>query len=131
MSARKTILLVDDDSRYLELVEMMLMVEGYSVICECDGESLLESTLENMPDIIVMDIMLGRLNGIELAHALRRSDKSADIPIVFASAWTGRGETKLPRNSARLFKPFTQSELVATIHALLDVTNTVVGESNE
>lgn len=126
----KKVLLVDDDPRYLELVEMMLEGEGLIVATEANGERLIEHAMRFEPDVIVMDIMLQQQNGIELAHEFRRAGGKGNVPIVFVSAWTGKSDLKLPRNSSRLFKPFTQSEIVTAIYSVMGVTSTV-GVSNE
>lgn len=130
MCTKKRVLLIDDDSRYLELVEMMLEGDLFEVLSESRGELLFECATRFQPDVIIMDIILHHRNGIELAHDLRCKSGNSRVPIIFVSAWTGNGETKVPRNSMRLFKPFTQSDLISTIHAVLGVTN-CTGVSNE
>lgn len=130
MNREKRVLLVDDDSRYLELVEMMLESEHLVVQTECDGERLRDHALKFRPDVIVIDIMLQQRNGIELANQLRQSEEFAETPIIFVSAWTGRAEHKPPRNSMRLFKPFSQSDLVNAINSALQV-GSEIGDAHE
>ncbi|MBK6767052.1 MAG: response regulator [bacterium] len=129
-SRASRVLLVDDDSRYLELVEMMLEGEDYVVQTECEGDRLREQALRFHPDVIVMDIMLQHQNGIDLAVQLRRTEEFEDVPIIFVSAWTGRAEQKPPRNSMRMFKPFSQTELVSAINTALR-TGREIGDEHE
>ena len=116
------VLLLDDDERYLDLLKMMLEGCGMEVAASANGFDLKRLIDLHVPDVIVMDILMQEYNGVELAKQYRELPDARDVPIVFMSAWTGSGELKLPRNSRRVFKPFTQSELVELIKCALDRT---------
>lgn len=120
MSAK--VLLLDDDERYLELLKMMLESCNIEVFTSSEGQDLKHLIDIHRPDIVVMDILMNEHNGVELAKHYRALPNSYDLPIVFMSAWTGSGELKLPRNSSRIFKPFTHSELIQAIERALDET---------
>ena len=115
---RIKVLLIDDDPRYLELVAVMLEGEGFDVVCAADSAQCGEHLVKNTPDVMIIDVMLGQDNGIEVSKRLRMTESGRDLPIIFVSAWTGRNEMSLPRNSIKLFKPFTQSEIVSAIKSV-------------
>lgn len=123
------VLMVDDDSRYLELMELILLSEGMEVVTATDGTALEELIRMHRPHVVVLDILMQHENGIELALAYRRASRSDEIPIVFVSAWTGAGEIELPCNSSRLFKPFAPSELIDAIENAHSVKETLVGNN--
>ncbi|MCB1058652.1 MAG: response regulator [Calditrichaeota bacterium] len=120
------ILLMDDDSRYLDLLRMMLESDGYDVATGTNGSELPELVSRHAPHVIVLDVLMGSLNGVSLAHELRQTSSSADTPIIFVSAWTGARDIKLPKNSYRVFKPFTHSEITSAIEQALGKTATSV-----
>lgn len=113
------VLLLDDDDRYLELLKMMLESGDIDVFASSQNFDLRHLIDIHQPDIVVMDVLMHEHNGVELAKQYRALPESQDLPIVFMSAWTGSGELKLPRNSSRIFKPFTHSELIQTIERAL------------
>ncbi|MCB9366697.1 MAG: response regulator [Calditrichaeota bacterium] len=113
------VLLLDDDLRYLELVQLMLEAEGFEVHTDTSGARLMAKISQQKPDVVVLDIMMGEHNGIELARQVRASEVGAKIPILFVSAWTGRPDNRMPANTTRLFKPFTQSEICGAIRSIL------------
>ena len=84
--ARATILLVDDEAIVLDVVERYLLRDGYGVRVARDGETALELARSERPDLIVLDVMLPGLNGLEVAQRLRAESA---VPIIMLSA---RGE---------------------------------------
>lgn len=116
------VLLLDDDERYLDLLKMMLEGYGMEVVASVNGFDFKRLIDLHVPDVIVMDILMQEYNGVDLAKQYRELPDAQDVPIIFMSAWTGSGELKLPRNSRRVFKPFTQSELFELIKCALDRT---------
>ncbi len=117
--ARGTILLVDDEAIVLDVVERYLLRDGYTVRVARDGESALVSARHERPDLIVLDVMLPGLNGLEVAQRLRAE---STVPIIMLSA---RGEETDKLLGLGLgaddyvTKPFSPKELVARIAAVL------------
>jgi two-component system, OmpR family, response regulator ResD len=117
--ARATILLVDDEAIVLEVVERYLLRDGYGVRVARDGETALELARSERPDLIVLDVMLPGLNGLEVAQRLRAESA---VPIIMLSA---RGEETDKLLGLGLgaddyvTKPFSPKELVARIAAVL------------
>lgn len=120
------ILMIDDDTRYLDLMQMLLEGDGYEVIVSPNGLELSRLIERHRPDVVVLDVVIGEHNGIDLANSYLQSENSLPLPIVFVSAWTGVGVYKLPKNSLKLFKPFTHSELVSQIRRSLELVSSSI-----
>ena len=118
-SGRGTILLVDDEPIVIEVVERYLLRDGYTVRVARDGESALVAARSERPDLIVLDVMLPGLTGLEVAQRLRAE---SGVAIIMLSA---RGEETDKLVGLGLgaddyvTKPFSPKELVARIAAVL------------
>jgi DNA-binding response OmpR family regulator len=80
------ILAVDDDHDILEVLQFILEDSGYTVDTLSDGEKLMEKIHENFPDLILMDIMLGKLDGRELCKNVKARIDTHNIPVIMISA---------------------------------------------
>ncbi len=125
---RTKVLMFDDDERYLELLKIMFEGDEMDIVVSTQGYDLSRLVELYRPDIVVMDILMHEHNGIELAQQYRAMQNSRNVPIIFMSAWTGSGEIRLPRNSSRIFKPFTYSELLQKIKSSLTGTEVTSGQ---
>lgn len=115
MKSNLKVLVVDDDARYLELVKFMLEDAGFDVYTETDSRRVPQRLAAGSPDVIVTDVLMPELDGVELGQLLKINEESAVIPIVYVSAWTGVPERELPRGAIRLMKPFAPQELIQAI----------------
>ena len=114
------ILVVDDDPRITDLVRRILAYEGYSVAIASSGNDALNRTLEHPPDLIVLDIMLPGLDGLEVARRLRAAGDNVPILMLTArDAVTDRVEGLETGADDYLVKPFAPEELLARVKALL------------
>ncbi|MGE3540039.1 MAG: response regulator [Candidatus Tectimicrobiota bacterium] len=120
--ARERILVVDDEPDILELVHYNLTKEQYTVVCVESGEEALLQVRQALPDLIVLDVMLPGVNGLEVCKLLKREVRTAAVPIVMLTA---RGEEadivaglELGADDY-LTKPFSPRILVARIRAVL------------
>ena len=84
--ANEHILVVDDEEDILELVQYNLKREGYRVLCSKSGEEALDMARSEQPDLIVLDLMLPGMDGLEVTKALKSSDRTKDIPILMLTA---------------------------------------------
>jgi two-component system phosphate regulon response regulator PhoB len=82
----KHILVVDDEEDILELVSYNLMREGYRVSCAESGESAISSVQNDPPDLLLLDLMLPGLSGLEVAKMIKKDKKNASIPIIMLTA---------------------------------------------
>lgn len=84
--ASAKILLVDDDMTLHEMYAERLRAEGYNIVSAYDGEEALEKAYKEMPEVIVLDIMMPKINGIDVMKKLREDEKTAGIPIILLTA---------------------------------------------
>ena len=80
------ILIVEDIAQVRELLEMQLQLKGYTVVGAADGQEALDVIAREKPAVVVSDILMPRMDGFALAHALRKDPQLAHIPIIFLSA---------------------------------------------
>ena len=114
------ILIVDDDPRITDLLRRVLAFEGYSVAIAASGPEALNRVLERPPDLIILDLMLPGLNGLEVAQRLRTAGDNVPILMLTArDAIADRVEGLGMGADDYLVKPFAPEELVARVKALL------------
>jgi DNA-binding response OmpR family regulator len=116
---RRRILVVDDDRNIVQLVRMYLERDGYDVAVAYDGEEALDVTRAFKPDLIVLDLMLPRVDGLE---ACKRIRWDSDVPIIMLTARTTETDRLYGLDLGAddyVTKPFSPSELVARIRAVL------------
>ena len=122
------VLLVDDEADLVWGVRYALMDEGYEVVAAYNGADALALARERRPDVIVLDIIMPGLDGIELCHELRRDAGLGSIPILFLSTRQAVADRIKGLDEGAddyLGKPFDVEELKARIRALLRRSNGV------
>jgi len=115
----KRILVVDDDPKILKALEQALRQEGYEVFRAADGETALTVARDASPDLVVLDVMLPKLDGFEVAAKLR---SVSNVPILILSARGEEMDKVVGFNVGAddyLTKPFRLSELVLRVRAIL------------
>jgi two-component system response regulator MprA len=114
------ILIVDDDPRITDLLRRVLAYEGYSVSIAASGTEALDRALEHPPDLVVLDLMLPGLDGLEVARWLRAAGDSVPILMLTARDTVADRVQGLETGADDyLVKPFAPEELVARVKALL------------
>ena len=83
---KEKILVVDDEEDILELVRYNLIIDGYDVICVLSGEEALKAAKKNNINLIILDLMLPGIDGLEVAKQLKRDNACSNIPIIMLSA---------------------------------------------
>ena len=86
MSERKTILVVDDEPDYVAVVQASLETEGFEVEAAYNGMEALEKVKRNIPDAIVLDVMMPEMDGYAVCSELKEDKRYADIPIIMLTA---------------------------------------------
>jgi two-component system, OmpR family, alkaline phosphatase synthesis response regulator PhoP len=120
--AKESVLVVDDEREILELVKYNLAKDGYAVSCVSSGEDALAATRTKMPDIIILDLMLPGVDGLEVCRRLKSDPKTANIPIVMLTAKGGEADivAGLELGAADyVTKPFSPRVLLARVKAVL------------
>ena len=117
--AGKRVLVVDDDTKTVELVKLYLNRDGYRVLTACDGIEALRLAREGHPDLIVLDLMLPEIDGLKVCRTLR--DES-DVPIIMLTAKTTDQDKLAGLDLGAddyVTKPFSPRELAARVRAVL------------
>ena len=120
--SKKQILAVDDEEDILELVQFNLIKEGYQVFCAASGDEALKLADTHLPDLIVLDLMLPDIDGLEITKILKAEPKTKNIPIVMLTA---KGEEADIVTGLELgaddyvTKPFSPRILIARVRAVL------------
>jgi DNA-binding response OmpR family regulator len=86
MANSAKVLIVDDDMTLRELYEERMKQEGYIILSAADGEEAIQKTVKEQPDIILLDIMMPKINGIDVMKMLREKDETKLIPIIILTA---------------------------------------------
>lgn len=120
---KKRILLAEDNWATLEVMIAELKFLGYEVLLARDGHEAVAVASSELPDLIVMDISMPKMDGLEAANRLRRDPKTRGIPILAATARAMPGDMEkclAGGCDAYIAKPFTHKELGAAIAQLLE-----------
>ena len=115
----QTILIVDDEPDIVNVVKAYLEREGYATLEAFDGESALDLWREHRPDLVVLDILMPRLDGLSFCRTVR---EESPVPIIFISARTAEDERLEGLDMGAddyMIKPFSPRELVARVGAVL------------
>lgn len=122
MAALQKILVVDDEADLVELVSYNLKKEGFSVDSAYDGEIALSAIKKNKYDLIILDLMLPGLQGMELCRILRNDPKTKYLPIIMLTAKGEEVDRIVGLEMGAddyIAKPFSPRELVARVKAIL------------
>jgi two-component system phosphate regulon response regulator PhoB len=120
--AKGRILVIDDEKDLIELVRYNLEKEGYIVRSSHDGESGLSMATKEPPDLLVVDLMLPGIDGLDVCRSLRSDKRTARIPIIMLTAKSAESDRILGLELGAddyVTKPFSPRELVARIKAVL------------
>jgi len=118
----KRVLVVDDEPDAVELVAFNLKAAGFDVISAEDGEVALTKARKFSPDLIVLDVMLPSVDGLEVCKILRRDPATSELPIIMLTAKAGEIDRVLGLELGAddyVIKPFSPRELVLRIRAIL------------
>src|SRR3989475_11707052 len=119
----KKILVIDDDSAMLTLTVKALQARGFQTVTADDGVSGLEMAKKHLPDLIICDTQMPRLNGYESLAALRQDPLTATIPFVFLSGLADRKQFREGMGLGAddyLTKPFSIQELMGAVNTRLE-----------
>jgi two-component system phosphate regulon response regulator PhoB len=118
----KRILVVEDETDILEVIEYNLKREGFRVIGTQNGQEALRRVRKDLPDLVVLDLMLPGMDGIEICRQLKRDNLTRTIPIIMVTAKGEESDVVLGLGVGAddyVPKPFSPKELLARIRAVL------------
>ncbi|MCM1982184.1 response regulator transcription factor [Lyngbya confervoides] len=122
------ILVIDDDPAIAELVAINLEMEGYEVTPVIDGIKGQALAVQLVPDLVILDLMLPKVDGFTICQRLRRDERTADIPILMLTALNQTHDKVEGFNAGAddyLTKPFEIEEMLVRVRALLRRTNRI------
>ena len=121
---QKRIMIVDDDTEFLDELKEILDTNGYNVAAFSSSETALKETYQFKPDLILLDVKMENLTGVQLAALLRLSNEIEKIPIIMMSGIYARRDIeesmKICRVNKYIKKPFTASSILSKISIALD-----------
>ena len=118
----KKILIVDDEPDMVDMLRIRLEEESYGVITALSGEDGLKKAEEERPDLILLDILLPGVSGLEVAKRLRESKTTKNIPIIMVTALIGGDAMRTGLKSGAAYfisKPFDPEELLVQIKSAI------------
>lgn len=116
----KKILLVDDDVLIQQLYQEMLLAAGYEIAVANNGQECLSIVGQFKPDVIIMDLMMPSMGGIETAKKLGQNVATANIPILFATNSISEGQEKLGGQRPFLSKCGDPKEFLAKVKTFVE-----------
>jgi len=122
MGTNNKILLIDDEQELVFVTQMSLEAHGYKIITAYDGEAGLSSAQNNLPDLILLDVMMPKMNGYEVCQKLKADDKTRHIPVIILSAKTQDEDMANGKNAGcddYITKPFELPDLMQKIEGFL------------
>ena len=124
MAEQDRILVVDDEADTLELLQVLLENEGYVVVTASDGPTALEKVKAAPPDLVLLDVMMPGMDGLEVCDHLRFDPATRDVPIIFLTAKHDpylKSRASILDAYAYIEKPFAPGEMLAEIRNCLNV----------
>ncbi len=119
----KTILIVEDNELNMKLFNDLLEAHGYNTLQAKDGRLVIEITRKNRPDLILMDIQLPEISGLEIAKMLKADDDLRDIPVVAVTAFAMKGDEQKIRDGGcdgYIAKPISVANFLQTVSKFLE-----------
>lgn len=124
MAKKKKIMVVDDEEDITKLVQLMLEIEGFEVVAAHSGQEALDKVCDEMPDLILLDIMMPEMDGWEVYRRLKQDKRTTDIPVAMLTAKTTPLDINIGLHVAKaddyITKPFERKDLLERIKRMLD-----------
>lgn len=123
MSETKKILIVDDEQDIVETLKFMLEMQGYECFCAYDGEVGLNMAKEIIPDLMILDVMMPKINGYKISRLLKYDKKYKDIPIIMVTARSQDDDKMIGQETGvneYITKPFELDDVIAKVKEYLD-----------
>ncbi len=119
LTSRPRILVADDDKLVQSAFSDILEYSGYSVIPAWDGDEALAKAQAEQPDLVLLDIMMPKRNGIQVAQDLKDNPATSGIPIIMVTALSGSPAAQITRAEVYLQKPVRPGDLLEHVRRLV------------
>ncbi len=122
----KTILIVEDNELNMKLFNDLLQAHGYSTVQTKDGRKALDLARENKPDLILMDIQLPEISGLEVTKMIKADEDLQSIPVIAVTAFAMKGDEEKIREGGcegYIAKPISVPSFLETVEKFLNKTN--------
>src|SRR5574344_2050480 len=119
---KKKVLIVDDEQDIVESLKFVLEVAGFECHCAYNGEDGLNMAKEILPDLIILDVMMPKINGFKICRLLKYDNKYKNIPILMLTARTQEEDKLIGEETGAdeyITKPFEINELIEKIEGYL------------
>ncbi len=119
----KKILIVDDEQDIVESLKFVLENNNYTCYCAYNGEDGLKLARDLMPDLIILDVMMPRINGYKISRLLKFDKKYKDIPILMVTARSQEEDKLIGEETGAdeyITKPFDLDEVIKTVKKYLE-----------
>ena len=119
---KERILIVDDEKDIVKMLDYNLSKEGFKTVSAYTGEDALKSALKELPDLIILDLMLPGIDGLEVCKSLKKEAKTANTPIIMLTAKTQESDKIVGLELGAddyITKPFSVRELIARVKAVI------------
>lgn len=126
MEQKKTILVADDNPDVVTIIKEILNSEKYEVQCACNGEEVLSRLEGQKPDLIILDIMMPQMDGLEVLTRLKGAHETSSIPVILLTAKGQYRDVLLGYQLGTdyyLSKPFTGTQLINGVNLVLGNEN--------
>lgn len=123
MADSKKILIVDDEQDIVETLKFILEAQGYDCACAYNGEDGLNLAKELIPDLIILDVMMPKINGYKISRLLKYDNKYKNIPIIMVTARSQEQDKLIGEETGAneyISKPFEIEEILAVVKKYLD-----------
>lgn len=134
MNDKPTILVIEDHHDIIEIVRYNLEREGYTILAAYDGAAGLQMAQQQKPHLILLDLMLPKMDGLEVCRRLRQQESTALIPIIMLTAKNAESDVVLGLGLGAddyVNKPFSPKELLARVKAVLRRSQTKTAVSDD
>ena len=121
--ATKTVLVVEDNDLNMKLFHDLLEAHGYNILQTKDGMEALQLARQHHPDLILMDIQLPEVSGLEVTKWLKEDDKLKSIPVIAVTAFAMKGDEEKIREGgceAYIAKPISVTNFLQTVERFID-----------
>ncbi|MDD3593964.1 MAG: response regulator [Candidatus Gastranaerophilales bacterium] len=122
--SRKTVLIADDEADIVETMQFMLEAEGFNTLVAYNGEEALMYAKENIPDLILLDVMMPKMNGYKVSRLLKFDSKYKNIPILMLTARSQEEDKLIGEETGAdeyITKPFEITAVIDKIKQYLKV----------